>query len=43
MNWFVALFTQQSVAQSAIMYALVIAMGIALGKIKILGISIGIT
>lgn len=43
MNWFFSLFTQQSVAQSAIIYALVIALGIALGKIKILGISFGIT
>ncbi len=43
MNWFVALFTEQSVAQAAIIYALVIALGILMGKFKILGISFGIT
>jgi len=43
MQWFIALFTEQSVAQSAIIYALVIALGILLGKVKILGISFGIT
>lgn len=43
MNWFIQLFTEPSVAQAVIMYALVIASGIALGKIKILGISFGIT
>lgn len=43
MNWFTQLFTEPSVAQAVIMYALVIASGIALGKIKILGISFGIT
>lgn len=43
MNWFTQLFTEPSVAQAVIMYASVIASGIALGKIKILGISFGIT
>lgn len=43
MNWFTTLFTEQSVAQAAIIYALVIALGILLGKFKILGISFGIT
>jgi putative transport protein len=43
MNWFTQLFTEPSVAQAVIMYALVIASGIALGKVKILGISVGIT
>ena len=43
MNWFIALFTEQSVAQAAIIYALVIALGILMGKFKILGISFGIT
>lgn len=43
MNWFIELFTIPSVAQAAIIYALVIAAGIALGKVKILGISFGIT
>ncbi len=43
MNWFTQLFTQPSVAQAAIMYSLVIASGIVLGKVKIFGISFGIT
>ena len=43
MNWFVQLFTQHSVAQAVVIYSLVIATGIALGKVKILGISLGVT
>lgn len=43
MNWFTQLFTQESVAQSVVIYSLVIAAGIAFGKIKIFGISFGIT
>lgn len=43
MNWLASLFTEPSVAQAAIMYAIVIALGIALGKLKIFGISFGIT
>lgn len=43
MNWFTQLFTEHSVAQAVIVYSLTIACGIALGKIKILNISFGIT
>ena len=43
MNWFIQLFTEQSVAQSVIIYSIVIAIGIAFGKLKIFGISFGIT
>ncbi|MEP7143860.1 MAG: putative transporter [Ferruginibacter sp.] len=43
MNWFIQLFTEPSVAQAVIIYSLVIALGIYLGKVKILGISLGIT
>ena len=43
MSWFIKLFTEESVAQSVIIYSLVIASGIAFGKIKIFGISFGIT
>lgn len=43
MNWFTQLFTDNSVAQSVVIYSLTIAAGIALGKIKIFGISFGIT
>ena len=43
MNWFTQLFTEPTVAQAVIVYSLVIAAGIALGKIKLFGISFGIT
>ena len=43
MNWFTQLFTEPSVAQAVIIYSLVIALGIAIGKVKIFGISFGIT
>ncbi|MEP7107437.1 MAG: putative transporter [Ferruginibacter sp.] len=43
MNWFIQLFTEPSVAQAVIIYSLVIATGIFLGKVKILGISLGVT
>lgn len=42
-EWFVDLFTKPSIAQSVIIYGLVIAAGIWLGRIKIAGISLGIT
>ena len=43
MNWFTQLFTEPTVAQAVIVYSLTIAVGIAFGKIKIFGISFGIT
>lgn len=44
MDWIVALFThQESVAHIALLYAMVIAFGVYLGKIKIGGISLGVT
>ncbi len=43
MNWFIHLFTQQSIAQTVVIYGLVIAIGIWLGKFKIFGISLGVT
>lgn len=44
MNWITALFTtQDSVAHIALLYALVIAVGVLLGKIRIFGISLGVT
>ena len=44
MNWIVNLFTNtESVAHIALLYAVVIAVGILLGKIKIGGISLGVT
>ncbi len=41
--WFYDLFTKTSIAQSVIIYGLVIASGIWMGRIKIAGISLGIT
>lgn len=43
MNWFTQLFTQESVAQTVIIYGLVIATGTWLGRIKLFGISLGVT
>ncbi|MDO4790699.1 MAG: putative transporter [Porphyromonas sp.] len=43
MEWFTQLFTVQSVAQSVLIIALTIALGIQLGKLKIGGISLGVT
>ena len=43
MNWLGELFFGDGVAHSILMMALVIAAGIALGKIKIKGISLGVT
>jgi len=42
-EWLHDLFTKTSIAQSVLMYGLVIAIGIWLGRIKIAGISLGIT
>jgi putative transport protein len=43
MNWFYNLFMEQGVAQSVIIYGFVIALGIVLGRLKIFGISLGVT
>ncbi len=44
MDWIVSLFTNtESVAHIALLYAIVIAIGVYLGKIKIGGISLGVT
>ena len=37
------LFNSESVAHAILIYALVIAFGVALGKVKILGVSLGVT
>lgn len=42
-NWFTDLFTHNSIAQSVLIYGLVIAIGIWLGRLKIGGISLGVT
>lgn len=44
MDWLISLFTtQDSVAHIALLYSLVIAIGVLLGKIKVGGISLGVT
>lgn len=43
MNWLVQLLTEHSVAQTVVIYGLLIAIGITLGKIRIFGISLGVT
>ncbi|MGI6242820.1 MAG: putative transporter [Prevotella sp.] len=44
MDWLIDLFTtQDSVAHIALLYAIVIAVGVLLGKVKIAGISLGVT
>lgn len=43
MNWFEALFLGTGVAHSILIIAIVITLGILLGKVKIFGVSLGIT
>ena len=44
MDWLIQLFqTQDSVAHIVLLYSIVIALGVYLGKIKIGGISLGVT
>lgn len=43
MNWFIELFTGESVAHTVVIFSIIVALGIALGKVKIFGISLGIT
>ena len=43
MSWFIELLTGNSIAHAVLIYAFVIATGVMLGKIKIAGISLGVT
>jgi putative transport protein len=43
MNWLTELFTESSIAHDILIYSLVIALGLAVGKLRIFGISLGIT
>ena len=43
MNWFTELFTEHSFIQAVLILALISATGLALGKIKIFGVSLGVT
>ena len=43
MNWFIELFTQQTFMQAVMILSVICAAGLALGKIKVKGISLGVT
>lgn len=43
MEWLYSLFTSASVAQTVVIYGIVIAIGIWLGRVKFFGISLGVT
>ena len=43
MNWFTELFTQQTFMQAVMILSLICASGLALGRIKIFGVSLGVT
>ncbi|NDV46796.1 putative transporter [Paludibacter sp. 221] len=43
MDWLVSLFTGDGIAHTILLYALVISVGVMLGKIKVFGISLGVT
>jgi putative transport protein len=43
MNWLTELFTESSIAHDILIYSLVIALGLAVGKLRIFGISLGVT
>jgi len=42
-NWFTQLFTSHSIAQTVLLFGLVISVGIWLGRLKIAGIPLGVT
>lgn len=43
MEWFNSLFVEHSVIQAVVVLSAVIALGLSLGKLKILGVSLGVT
>lgn len=43
MNWFVELFTEHTFTQAVLILSLICATGLALGRIKISGVSLGVT
>ena len=43
MNWFIEIFTEHTFVQATLVLALICATGLALGQIKIKGISLGVT
>ena len=43
MNWFIELFAEQTFIQAVLVLSLICAAGLALGKIKILCVSLGVS
>ena len=43
MEWLISLLTDESVAHIVLLYAFVISIGVLLGKIKVFGVSLGVT
>ena len=43
MDWFIDIFTQQTFIQGVVVLALICAVGLALGNIKVFGVSLGVT
>ena len=43
MNWFIEIFTEQTFIQAILLLSLICAVGLALGQIKIGGVSLGVT
>ena len=43
MDWFIEIFTEQTIVQATLVLSLICAAGLALGQIKIKGISLGVT
>jgi len=43
MDWFISLLTGESIAHTILLYAFVISIGVLLGKMKIFGVSLGVT
>ena len=43
MDWFSALFTEQSFLQAILILSLICALGLVLSKVKIKGVSLGVT
>ena len=43
MNWFVELFTEHTFIQAVLVLSLICAIGLILGKIRIFGVSLGVT
>jgi AspT/YidE/YbjL antiporter-like protein len=43
MNWFIDIFSEQTFLQAVLIFSIVCACGLALGKIKIFGMSLGVT